>query len=430
MMRKARAIMSRRSARTILAALGFAGAVLAFGVFAQPGRDRGAEALLRNMGGDVDQDLSPAIPAPSKDFLPELNDQKQPRVALSADRTPKPEAVRPGQRRVVREPARKPAPAPVQPVVLKEEKPVAGFPTNLDPTPKQPFAHEAPSFYRGIYLTNEVIRIPSMYEHWLKAAHEAGLNTLVVDVQLVGKDHIAIERLPPEPFMKLARSYGFYMVARVVCFQGGLETYPPSLTQIDGIFKTAEAAARMGFMEVQLDYIRFADNRNLNAITLNQRYRMIAGILRMATDRLRPYGVRVGADVFGRIVFNNDDIIGQKVELFSQHLDTLYPMLYPSHFYGELDRRKYPYKTIYEGVKASRARSGNTKIVAYIQGFPMRVQESGLSLNDYIKAQIAASEECGGDGFIVWHAANQYGPFFAAYEAFKKEKAARVASNR
>jgi hypothetical protein len=58
------------------------------------------------------------------------------------------------------------------------------------------------------------------------------------------------------------------------------------------------------------------------------------------------------------------------------------------------------------------------------------VHESGLSLNDYIKDQIKASEDCGGDGFIVWHAANQYGPFFAAYAAYQKEKAARLASGK
>lgn len=443
MMRHARAIISRRSARVVLGGLGLAGAVLAFGVFAQaPGKgsDRGAEQLLRNMGGDVGQDLDPMIPAPGKDLTPDfgalererqdakgnvIRNRKQDQVATAGDKN------RPERDRVRKDKGTTQKKKEDQkPVAVAEERALPGFPTNLDPTPNPGFTHDAPSFYRGIYLTNEVIRIPSMYEPWLKAAHDAGLNTLVIDVQLVGKDHKAIERLPPEAFMKLAKSYGFYMVARVVCFQGGLETYPPSMALLDSVLRTAENAARMGFMEVQLDYIRFADNRNLGYVTLNQRYRMIAGILRMATDRLRPYGIRVGADVFGRIVFNNDDIIGQKVELFSQHLDTLYPMLYPSHFYGELDRRKYPYKTIYEGVKASRARSGNTRIVAYIQGFPMRVHESGLSLNDYIKDQIKASEDCGGDGFIVWHAANQYGPFFAAYAAYQKEKAARLASGK
>jgi cyclophilin family peptidyl-prolyl cis-trans isomerase len=55
---------------------------------------------------------------------------------------------------------------------------------------------------------------------------------------------------------------------------------------------------------------------------------------------------------------------------------------------------------------------------------------NGVKFHRVIKDQIKASEDCGGDGFIVWHAANQYGPFFAAYAAYQKEKAARLASGK
>ncbi|MBL8018346.1 MAG: hypothetical protein JNM27_01655 [Leptospirales bacterium] len=441
--RKARILFSTKISRRILGGLTLAGGVLAFGLFAQAGfkdsNDAGADALLRSMGGDV-SDI-PRIPGPIEDR------KKQEEVAsdraLQIDREEAGKS-RPARDRVAnaarqdrkdkasesknterKAAERRAADRQKATLDIENSRPVAGFPTNLDPTPRTLFVHDDPSFYRGIYITNEVIRIPSMYEPLLRASKNAGMNTLVVDVQLVGKDHIAVERMPPEAFMKLARSYGFYMVARVVCFQGGLDTYPPSLTKLESVLRAAENAARMGFMEVQLDYIRFADNRNLSRVGLAQRYRTVGGILKMATDRLRPYGIRVGADIFGRVVFNNDDIIGQKIELFSSHLDTLYPMLYPSHFYGELDRRKDPYKTIYDGVRASRARSGSTRVIAYIQGFPMRVHESGLNLTDYIKAQLRASEDSGGDGYVVWHAANTYGPFFAAVEALKKEQGKR-----
>jgi hypothetical protein len=448
--RRARIVISNRAARWTLTGSALALAMIGFGVMAQavPGlrkpSDRGAERLLVEMGQDQSdprQNLPEVreepLPAAPREETPSVIEEKQPRQNRQEPRS------RNSNREVKRQPPartqppretrpQRPQPAvrAAEPVRLDSQGPgLTGFPTSLDPTPLMEFKYEAPEFYRGIYITNEVIRIPSMYEPLLKQSKEAGMNTLVVDVQLVHKDHRTVERMPPEAFMTAARSYGFYLVARVVVHQGGFNSYPPPLAKLASVLDTAENAARMGFMEIQLDYIRFADNYGLG-VKLDQRYRMVSGVLKMATDRLRPYGVRIGADVFGRIVFNNDDIIGQKVEVFSNHMDTLYPMLYPSHFYGELDRRKNPYKTIYDGVKASRARSGRTRVIAYIQGFPMRVHESGLTLQDYIKAQIKASEDSGGDGFIVWHAANQYGAFFAAYSSHKNDRARAARSQK
>lgn len=433
--RRARRVFSTRTTRWTLIGFALAGAVAGFGLMAQAvpalkrPSDSGANRLFQEMGGEDRSDAVPDrsgardsdSPAPFEidPASPSLSEDRQ---AVRPAPVPEPRPANRDAKRDSRQPAR---PARTQPPANQDrpEKPavLTGFPSNLDPTPLIEFKYPAPELYRGIYITNEVVRIPSMYEPLLKQSKEAGMNTLVVDVQLVHRDHRTVERMPPEKFMEAARSYGFYLVARVVVHQGGFDSYPPSLARINAVLDTAENAARMGFMEIQLDYIRFADNYNLG-VKLDQRYRMVAGVLKMATDRLRPYGVRIGADVFGRIVFNNDDIIGQKIEVFSNHMDTLYPMLYPSHFYGELDRRKNPYRTIYEGVKSSRARSGRTRVIAYIQGFPMRIHESGLTLHDYIKAQIKAAEECGGDGFIVWHAANQYSAFFGAYASYKNDR--------
>ena len=285
----------------------------------------------------------------------------------------------------------------------------AGFPTTLEPTTKGGYRYRPPQFYQGIYITSSVARTPRLYRRLLKQAASNRVNTLVVDVQ---------PKLPPIEFIRLAREAGFYLVARVVVFPGGLKEYPPRADRIHRTFGIAEQAARTGFMEVQLDYIRFADRirgqRSL-ALSLRKRYRLIEGILKMATDRLRPHGVRVGADVFGRIAFNNDDIIGQKVELFAAHLDTIYPMLYPSHFYGEPHRIRNPYRTVLLGNRNTVERTqGHSRIIAYIQGFKMSVGPSGLSYEDYIRKQIAAAEDSGGAGYIVWNARNRYGPFFRA----------------
>lgn len=289
-----------------------------------------------------------------------------------------------------------------------------GLPSRLEPTPKGRYKYRTPDFYRGIYLNNAVPRRPDIYKKLLERAHAHGINTLVVDVQ---------PSMPPIEFVKLARESGFYLVARVVVFEGGLKVFPPPMNHIAGVLDSAEGAAKNGFMEVQLDYIRFADYSQSIGLSLEKRYNVIAGILKMATDRIRPHGVRIGADIFGRIAFNRDDIIGQKLELFAAHLDTIYPMLYPSHFYGEPSRINDPYTTILMGTKNSVERIGKeSKVVAYIQGFPMSVQGTGLTYVEYIRRQIQASEEAGGSGYVVWNALNDYTALFQAISAHEKTR--------
>ena len=293
----------------------------------------------------------------------------------------------------------------VPPVASWSDKEEVVIPTSLEPTPKVEPSYNDPEFYTGIYLTAATIRHPERYRPLLARARKHGVNTLVVDIQ---------PRFPDMDFIRHARESDFYLVARLVVFEQGLKRYPPDLEHLGNILDLAERAGRNGFMEVQLDYIRFADTRRLK-LSLEKRYRLIAGVLKMTTERLRPLGVRVGADIFGRIPFNQDDRIGQKVELFAEHMDVLYPMLYPSHFYGDPHFIRDPYKTVRQGVEKSLRRvDKDTRIVPYIQGFAMKLRPSGLSLVGYIRKQIEAVKDAKGAGYVVWNARNDYDAFFKA----------------
>lgn len=305
--------------------------------------------------------------------------------------------------------------------ILKHTHAVPGLPNSLRPTPRGAFRYYAPEFYRGIYLNNAVVRKKSRYKRMLKKAREYKVNVLVVDVQ---------PRLPPKEFIKQARESGFYLVARVVVFPGGLKSYPPPMASIKRIVNRAEEAAKAGFMEIQLDYIRFTDYWKGPKLSLSQRYRVVTGVIKFATDQLRPHGVRIGADIFGRISFNKHDKIGQKLEVFAPHLDTIYPMLYPSHFYGQLAMRKYPYKPVFQGTQKAVKRVGHqSRIIAYIQAFKISVATSGLSYVEYIYKQLAATKDAGGAGFIAWNAGNHYSAFYRALKKFD-QKAARATSSK
>jgi hypothetical protein len=243
------------------------------------------------------------------------------------------------------------------------------------------------------------------------------MNVIVVDVQ---------PRLPDAEFMKAVSD--FHRVARVVVWPDGLDTFPAPPSQMNAVLDQAERAGRAGFQEVQLDYIRFADRvkGDLEQLSQPRREQFLHEFLKSATDRLRPLGVDVGADIFGRIAFNYRDRIGQSVEGFSPHLDVLYPMLYPSHFYGEPKRIADPYTTLKEGTESAKRRSGNTRVVAYIQGFTMSVPTS-MNLQQYIYKQIAAVHDAGTEGFVVWNPRNKYDAFFKALQEYQSQHGKRTA---
>ncbi len=306
-------------------------------------------------------------------------------------------------------------PAPVrvsEPEAAASVDPVREEERRSLPAPEFPFTQEAPAYYEALYLNNFIALSPKRYKALIDKAKTAGINTLITDVQ---------PSMPKEEFIKYAKENGMYLVSRVVVFEGGLKKAKPEPKHLDSVTATAIRSVEAGFAEVQLDYIRFADYTEKMKVSKADRYRIISGVIESITEKLRPLGVRVGADTFGRISFNKDDIIGQKIEVFSPHLDTLYPMLYPSHFYGEPERIKNPYKTILEGTKNTVSRAdAKTRVVPYIQAFKMSFSKSGLTYRQYMLKQIQAAKDSGGDGYAAWNPGGRYDEFFAALEDYRK----------
>ncbi|PJZ53202.1 putative glycoside hydrolase [Leptospira adleri] len=271
-----------------------------------------------------------------------------------------------------------------------------------------------PDFSRGIYISQRTLKKVKTFEELRRKGKTHGVNFLVIDVQ---------PKSPSKETLDSLISEGFYPVARIVNFDGGLPTEKPSDQRISSIHRSIRAACESGFPEIQLDYIRYADNLQLK-LSFETRYKNISGIIKnIRNETLKcenlPY---IGADIFGRIPFNQNDSIGQKVEVFAQVVDVLYPMLYPSHFYGMPARIKDPYQTVYDGTLLTLKRSlKTTRVIPYIQGFNMSVAKSGLSLSDYIKAQVKAAYDSGAHGFVVWNAWNDYDSTFQALKDFDGE---------
>jgi hypothetical protein len=268
-----------------------------------------------------------------------------------------------------------------------------------------------PDFIKGIYLTNATAANTRSLAYFLRQSKKHGINTLVIDAQ--GKPISADQ-------MAMIKSAGIYPVARIVCFDLGLKQKYPEEKHIDKIMASVERAAKSGFREIQLDYIRYADEKRLQRLPLKFKYDQIAKVLARARKLTDSLGVELGADVFGRITLNENDHIGQKLELFGQYVHNLYPMVYPSHYYGDPEKIANPYGTVKEGVENSLERIPHTRIIPYIQGFAMKIKPSGLTLPQYILKQLFAVDDAQGHGYVIWNARNDYSATWKALKEYDR----------
>lgn len=143
----------------------------------------------------------------------------------------------------------------------------------------------------------------------------------------------------------------------------------------------------------------------------------IDAYLDAARARLARHGVLTAADVFGYICWNeNDTQIGQQLESIARHVDMLSPMLYPSGFSFGIPGHRQPVAEPGEIVGRSLRRALERTSLS-----PLRLRPWLHSFRDYafdrrdfgaheIRAQIDAAEAAPSGGWMLWNAANHYGP--------------------
>ena len=185
----------------------------------------------------------------------------------------------------------------------------------------------------------------------------------------------------------------------------------------------AEEALRLGFDEVQFDYVRFPDEpreRMATAIFAARRRGdtqrdAVARNVRMLKDRLAPLGAPVTFDIFGLTAAATGDMgIGQVWEDFIFVADVVLPMVYPSHYYrgayGYDRPNANPYQIVRHSLMEAIARSRHPDaalIRPYLQAFTL-----GRRLPRYtpheIREQIRAAEELGITSWVLWNPRSVY----------------------
>jgi hypothetical protein len=182
----------------------------------------------------------------------------------------------------------------------------------------------------------------------------------------------------------------------------------------------AAEAVRMGFSEIQLDYVRFPDEDRIihegGYANMNGRVRaqVIRDQLAYLRGLVRPLGVPMTIDVFGLTATDTTDMgIGQRWEQFVDQADVVLPMAYPSHYargtYGLRNPNASPYATIDRTLKDAKRRSQGiptaAKLVPYYQDFTMGSPRYGAA---QVRAQMKAGYDNGVRGWVLWNPGSRY----------------------
>jgi hypothetical protein len=192
----------------------------------------------------------------------------------------------------------------------------------------------------------------------------------------------------------------------------------------------AEELVRLGFDEIQFDYIRFPEpykslpQQVFPASNGMSKPELLATFLKTARERLNALGVRSTADVFGFVTTVRGPLeVGQWWEKLAPVTDVLLPMTYPSHFphgtFGIPRPNAEPYQIQKISIDAARERDQKLGITApehirpWLQAFSLGKPEYGP---EQLQAQKQAVYDAGYDGWVLWHPGSKYEPYMPALE--------------
>jgi hypothetical protein len=242
-------------------------------------------------------------------------------------------------------------------------------------------------------------------------------------------------------FMRVMKSKNIYTIARIVTFKDELQASKNphyAIKNVNGelwrnhdniawvdpfdvraheyTISIAKEAAKVGFDEINFDYIRFPAKSGLlysKKNTQENRLKAISDFLALAQDRLRKYGVFISVDTYGNVCWSGDDNnIGQTVESLSVYADYLAPMLYPSGFasgsFGFKYPSEHPHAVIYRSIKNIKDRIDLKRIRPWLQHFKDYAHTKKHYKKFEVNEQIRATEDIQTNGWMMWSPSSKY----------------------
>ena len=334
---------------------------------------------------------------------------------------------------------------------------------------------------KGLYLTTANLLDDEYFNYIVDYIDQTALNAVVIDfkddygqiIPLLDTDNPLIQEhslglVDLKEQLKVFEEKGIYPIARIVTFKdymlsdsrpdlsfhdsetgwiwqddNGAQFINPFLKEVwDYNIQISIEAAKMGFKDIQFDYVRFPEGFNVFADTLDydigdygsyvtedtetsggERVAAINDFLEYARDQLAPYGVKISADVFGYTAVAGDapDVrgIGQNFAQMAEHIDAISSMIYPSHwdngFFGIDFPDLNPFEAIDEYMYSEDIALSDVAnpIVSrpWLQDFtawykvPGTYQEYGAQ---QVQEQIVALKQHGVYEYLLWNVEGDY----------------------
>jgi len=320
-----------------------------------------------------------------------------------------------------------------------------------------------PIYVKGVYVTFNTAGNHKMDEI-IDLIKRTELNSVVIDV----KDYTGIVPFETEsdlihqfgaekPYIKDIKGLinklhneGIYTIARIAVFEDnhlsanmpgsalrtssnalwrdakGLTWLDPSSQEVwDYTVALAKEAIKVGFDEINLDYVRFPSDGATGLIKFpvwdgkTAKAEIIKQFFAYFSSRIKPLGVFVSADLFGLTLTTTNDLnIGQWLEYAAPYFDYVCPMVYPSHYqagsYGYENPAAHPYEIIYYGLTKGEERLASfsaanpnesvAKIRPWLQDFNM----GAIYDANMIELEKKAVYDASASGWLLWNPSNVY----------------------
>ena len=222
---------------------------------------------------------------------------------------------------------------------------------------------------KGIYVSAYVAGTPSMVDNLIAELDRTEINTLVIDlkddfgrivcemdcapVQEIGAVKIYIQDM--EMLMEKLREHHIYTIARIPAFRdswlgearpdwcvkkadgslfkdrdGNVWVNPYKREAWDYLVEIGVQAKKLGFQEVQFDYVRFCTEKGMKDAVFDEadvqgrsRTDIILEFMEYTYGKLKDEGLFVSADVFGAIINSgvDADSVGQIYGELAKHVD-------------------------------------------------------------------------------------------------------------
>lgn len=331
--------------------------------------------------------------------------------------------------------------------------------------PPPPRHLPTPGLVRGVYMSSWVAGTKDMRDDIIKLVRETEANAIVIDVKdYTGRisfevDDAVLQNIG-SPERRIAdikeliaslHQEDIYVIGRIAVFQDpflaqkrpdlavkrssngsvwqdykGAKWLDPAAREVwDYAVAIGRAAERVGFDELNFDYIRFPSDGNMEDISYPffGRTNPPVGEAKAATMReffahlrngLGNLGIPLSVDFFGMTTTNTDDLnIGQLLEDGLAHFDYVAPMVYPSHYPPGFLQYKNPAAYPYEIIKHSMDAAINRAAAAGRQKSQLRPWLQDFNLGAVYTAEMVRKEkqavyDAGLTSWLLWSPSNRY----------------------